>query len=165
MGRRGFTLLELLVVIAIMATIMGSTMTAFFSIGQGARMRGAVNTLQSSLALARQRTILQQVPLSVVFSNDTASATWHYQIEEAESRQLAGEETASKHRIGEVMHVPPGVELDFSTSPSITFRPSGDAAEESFIIRLKDPSSSDQEWVLTVYGLTGLVKVVSPGDA
>ncbi|MBT3294137.1 MAG: prepilin-type N-terminal cleavage/methylation domain-containing protein [Verrucomicrobia bacterium] len=158
MGRRGFTLLELLVVMAIMAMIMGATMAAYFSIGQGARIRGAVNTLQSNLALARQRTVLQQIPLSVVFSNNVTSGTWHYQVEEAESGA----------RIGEVMHVPPGVDLlteaaeDIGDGDRITFRPSGSADPEFATIKLVEAVNVDQVWTLTVYGLTGLVKVVEP---
>ena len=158
MGRRGFTLLELLVVMAIMAMIMGATIAGFFAIGQGASIRAAVNTLQSNLALARQRTVLHQIPLSIVFSNNVDNATWHYQMEEAESGA----------RIGEVMHVPPGVNLvtpdaeDLGDGDSITFRPSGSSDPDVATIKLVEVSNPAQIWELTVYGLTGLVRVEGP---
>jgi prepilin-type N-terminal cleavage/methylation domain-containing protein len=150
MKRSGFTLLELLVVIAIMAIIMGSTLASYFAIGQGARVRGAVNTIESSLALARQRTILHQIPLSVVFYEDPPdSGLWHYHVEEANSTNL----------IGEVMHVPPGVEVSDISSDSITFQPSGGAGEATMEIKLSETTGTGGDWVLTVYGLTGLVRV------
>ena len=150
MKRSGFTLLELLVVIAIMAIIMGSTLASYFAIGQGARVRGAVNTIESSLALARQRTILHQIPLSVVFYEDPPdSGLWHCHVEEANSTNL----------IGEVMHVPPGVEVSDISSDSITFQPSGGAGEATMEIKLSETTGTGGDWVLTVYGLTGLVRV------
>ncbi|MDP7024017.1 MAG: prepilin-type N-terminal cleavage/methylation domain-containing protein [Kiritimatiellia bacterium] len=154
MRRHGFTLLELLVVLAIMGLIMGSTLAGYFAIGQGARLRGAVNTIESNLALARQRTILHQVPLSVVFYEDPPNSDlWHYHVEEANSTNL----------IGEVMHVPPGVEVTWISSDSITFQPSGGAGEATMEITLSETTGTG-DWVLTVYGLTGLVKVTPPGS-
>jgi Tfp pilus assembly protein FimT len=150
-------LLELLVVLAIMAIIMGSTMASYFAIGQGARIRGAVNTIESSLALARQRTILHQIPLSVVFSNDVSAGTpgtWSYHVEEADTGLVIGEE----------MYVPPGVEVTgILNGDSITFQPSGGAGEATMEITLSETTGTG-DWVLTVYGLTGLVKVTPPGS-
>ena len=157
MRRRGFTLLELLVVLAIMGLIMGTSIASYFSMGQGARMRGAVSTIQSSLALARQRAILHQKPISVVF----LTITKRFDLPES---AYAFQDEATGQRYGEVMHVPSGIDLDLSklSDDRITFRPSGAADEVTSTIELSQAGST-VNWQITVYGLTGLTMVDEVG--
>ena len=65
--RRAFTLVELLVVVGIMGLLLGVTVTAFDSIGKGAKMRSALMQLKSSLSLARQYAITDRRAAYIIF--------------------------------------------------------------------------------------------------
>ncbi len=68
--RRAFTLVELLVVVGIMGMMLAITVVAFEGIGRGAKMRAALMTIKSSLALARQYSITDRTFCFVVFPDD-----------------------------------------------------------------------------------------------
>ncbi len=67
----GFTLLELLVVLAIAGTLMSLVPPAAGRAGDGARLRGAVQALAGSLALARSAAVMSNA--DAVFVLDLAN--------------------------------------------------------------------------------------------
>ena len=147
---RGFTLLELLTVMAIMGIIMASGAAAFFGLGKGSRMRGAVNNLRSAIALARQQAVLKGQPLILRFEHATVSDQDYYFVTNA----------VEGYAVGEKRFVPNGVEIESPGVPfEITFEPrGGTAGGASPTIRIQDQAGTER-WELTIYGLTGLVRV------
>lgn len=71
----GFTLVELLMVIGVMALIMALILPAFRGFGRSASMNSSVSQVRTSLSLARQWAINQNVNVQVQFavSNTVAS--------------------------------------------------------------------------------------------
>ena len=153
--RAGFTLLELLVVMAIMGMLMTVGVVAFFSIGKGARMRGAVSNVQSVLSLVRQRAILKQHPLEIRF-DDTVTDAVSYRVWSPTENTWIGEEA----------WLPGGVSASFTGFETVsanvhglTFTPAGNGGFTTATIVLNEIGGGPEQWTLTIYGLTGLVRV------
>ncbi|MBN1556511.1 MAG: GspH/FimT family pseudopilin [Lentisphaerae bacterium] len=151
MRRTGFTLLELLTVMAIMGIIMASGAAAFFGMGTGSRMRGTVNNLRSAISLARQQAVLKGQPLALRFEEQ--AGRYCYFVTNA----------VEGYAVGEERFMPAGVEFVSPPTPafpfSMTFQPrGGTAGGGTTTLRIRDTTGSDTR-TLTVYGLTGLVRV------
>ncbi len=145
----GFTLLELLTVIAIMAVMMGATTAAYFGLGRGARLRGAVSTLRAAVGLARQQAILQGQTLELRFSGN---ATDGY------SYQVINVTATPNHQVGSTGYLPRGINMSAVPSP-IEFHPAGSsqvAGTTSFSLTESGGAGSA---AVTIYHLTGLMKV------
>lgn len=156
---RGFTLLELLVVMAIMALLMAGAIAGFYGIGEGARMRGALTNLQSTLGLARQRAILRNVPLTVVFFRGAPPPGQppHYYVAKMENG-------VEDYRLGEPVYLPPGIRFgvfegfEDPANPKLTFHPDGAAGAATYTIPVSQERESET-WNVKVFGLTGLTSM------
>ena len=151
MKRRGFTLLELLTVIAIMAVMMGATTAAYFGLGRGARLRGAVSTLRSSISLTRQQAILKGQTLTLEFSEPSTDLHQY----EVWNRTDPG----VPYQVGTTGYLPRGIKISPSTAV-LTFHPTGSAgAGTEVIFTVTEIGGAGTPVSLTVYPLTGLMKV------
>ena len=147
--RRGFTLLELLTVIAIMAVMMGATTAAYFGLGRGARLRGAVSTLRTAVGLARQQAILQGQTLELRFS---------YSVSDGYSYQVINVTADPNHQVGTTGHLPRGILMSSVPSP-IAFHPSGSSQVPGTTSFNLTESGGAGTAAMTIYHLTGLMKV------
>ncbi|MBM4156447.1 MAG: prepilin-type N-terminal cleavage/methylation domain-containing protein [Lentisphaerae bacterium] len=140
--RRAFTLVELLVVVGIMGLLLGVTVTAFDSIGKGAKMRSALMQIKSSLSLARQYAITDRRATYIIFPDqyrddwkkDVPNPADYGYIEEAryqsyyimnqdslEDKDLSTEGRKYyrrvQYRLGRWQHLPKGVIFDRESRP------------------------------------------------
>ena len=155
MKRRGFTLLELLTVIAIMAVMMGATTAAYFGLGRGARLRGAVSTLRSSLSLTRQQAILKGQTLTLEFREvSSGSDTYQYEV-----WYYSDTDSTEDHQVGQTGYLPRGISLS-PVPRDLEFYPTGGAgADAPVLLTLAEIGAAGTTVTLTVYPLTGLMKV------
>jgi len=149
--RGGFTLLELLTVIAIMAVIMGATTAAYFGLGRGARLRGAVTTLRSSIALTRQQAILKGQTLRLEFS-EPSTDVYEYEV-------WNRSDPANPYQVGTTGYLPRGIRISPSTV-NLTFYPTGSAGTGTPVdFTITEIQGVGPSITLTVYPLTGLMRV------
>jgi type II secretory pathway pseudopilin PulG len=141
----------LLTVIAIMAVLMGATTAAYFGLGRGARLRGAVSTLRSSIALTRQQAILKGQTLRLEFS-EPSTDVYQYEVW---NRTDPGD----PYQVGTTGYLPRGIKISPSTV-NLTFYPTGSAGAGTPVpFTLTEIGGAGAPITLTVYPLTGLMKV------
>ncbi len=130
--RRAFTLIELLVVVGILGIMMGITVAAFDTIGKGAKMRSALMEIKSSLSLARQYAITQNIWVLVIFPDAYPSEPLDFNLNpELHSTRYQSYYIAHRHwtnneagrqympgRLGQWHHLPKGVMFDRDMVPS-----------------------------------------------
>ncbi len=147
-GKRGFTLAELLAVMLIMVILMGMAVSAFYGMGRGARMRGAVSSFNTALSLTRQYAVTRSEPLTIelIESEETGETVWSFEIKNSEGTQIRP-----------TQYLPPGIEFD-TTDLSFTFLPDGSLeGHQTVVIEVEDEHG--QSITFTINGLTGMVKI------
>lgn len=116
--RRAFTLVELLVVIGIMGMMLAITVVAFEGIGRGAKMRAALMTIKSSLALARQYSITDRTLCFVVFPDDKVDLSMVTNLGPTRYSAICITTTARWSRmLAKWYHLPRGIVFDRDRQP------------------------------------------------
>lgn len=169
-GRGGFTLIELLAVMGIMLLIMGIIVSSSFTVGRGQRLRGGVESLRNSLALARQYAITQNMEVTVDFyapqppSLDTHMFTLR-------ARDLYGD--GNEFAMRDATYLPNGVKMKFDVesqpgidvdAPELVFKPNGQitwsGGDEPKVWLYETVSDDSDDLVLVeIYALTGVIHV------
>jgi prepilin-type N-terminal cleavage/methylation domain-containing protein len=159
-SKSGFSLMELLATMVIMLFLMGIGIVSFYGIGQGDRLRGSVEQIRNTLALARQHAVTQSKDIKINFYS--SGPTQSYDVVEMPSDPADTNIVV----IREVSYLPAGVEFDQSAPPPpfLIFRPNGrvtysgsTASPEIRLTEANNPGSLPIS--ITVYTLTGLVSV------
>ncbi len=156
-SRFGFTLLELLIVMGIMVLLMSIGVAGFLGIRRGAELRGAVNSVRTTLMLARQQAVTKRCNVVIKF----------IQVAGTNSMQVLSIRGGSSNLVhGEVM-LSPAVEfkLPFTgisgTPPSIRFASSGavggSVGKATIVVQEKALGGMSQ--AIDVWLLTGVTKV------
>lgn len=87
--KKAFTLIELLVVMVIAVTIMAVALPSFFSMGKGMAMRGATQSVRSTVSLARQWAITHRSGVAVQLSPSNTLLVVDLQPEVATNASLS----------------------------------------------------------------------------
>lgn len=75
-ARRAFTLIELLAVMGIIILMASAVAASYFGMARGAGMRAAVNQIRSTLLLARQKAIMDGMPVYLFFEQDGSTNSY-----------------------------------------------------------------------------------------
>lgn len=153
-GGSGFTLIELLAVLVIMAMMMSVAVVAFFQITHAAGMRASVVNMQSSLNLARQNAITYRVRTLFTYGNMESSnelAVGYYVI--TTNGAMIG--WTNRLNIGVVFTNPQSGSLQFTLDGSCA----GLAVETNIMLMERDKGAKALSNMITVYPLTGRIKV------
>lgn len=152
---RGFTLTEVMVAIALFGVLSAMAISGFRNLVSAEGQRGTADAVASTIRNAQVRAVTEGVSMCLSF--DTGAETYTL------SRRACGESGST--RINGPVKVADGrVDLasasftapDGSTSPSITFKPSGTAYPGSVRIARR---GAGKVYTLTVEGLTGRVSI------
>lgn len=152
--RSGFTLLELLSVMVIMAVVMAAGVASFYGMGKGARMRGAVNVIRQSVSLARQQAILKGQTLRLEFTS-RPGGKYSFQV-----WNKTADDPDDYYKVGQARYLPLGIRIS-PADTVITFYPTGStggSGTTDFTLTQADGQQNPVD--LTVYNLTGLMRVV-----
>lgn len=155
--KRGFTLAELLAVMLIMVILMGMAVNAFYGMGRGARMRGAVASFNTALSLTRQYAITRSEPLTIelIESEETGETVWSYNILREDEGQ-----SEEERRLRPTQYLPPGISFD-TTDLRFTFLADGSLdGHRNVVIDVVDEHG--HAITFTIYGLTGMVNIKEP---
>jgi prepilin-type N-terminal cleavage/methylation domain-containing protein len=87
----GFTIIEMLIVMGIMVILMTIAVASWFGLRRGAEMRGAINSVKTTLDLARQQAVTRQKNVAVVYRQNISNATIY--VFEKGGRVAAGDHT------------------------------------------------------------------------
>ncbi|MCX7819019.1 MAG: prepilin-type N-terminal cleavage/methylation domain-containing protein [Kiritimatiellae bacterium] len=118
MIRRAFTLVELLVVVGIMGMMLAITVVAFEGIGRGAKMRAALMTIKSTLALARQYSITDRTLCFVVFPDDQVNFSAVTNLGATRySAMFIGTTARWSRMLAKWYHLPRGIVFDRDRQP------------------------------------------------
>jgi prepilin-type N-terminal cleavage/methylation domain-containing protein len=150
-SRRGFTLIELLAVMGIMILLMTISVTGMRGMRRGSEIRGAVNSVRSTLMLARQQAVTKRCKVMVCFVKLGSTVTTN----QLEIYSVSG---GTSNLIHGVVVLSPAIE--FKGSPAnIVFTPSGAAAGSlsPVTVYLGEKSGSLSN-SLTVWPLTGVTR-------
>ncbi len=104
--RSGFTLIELMVVLGIIGLITLFALPAFQGAGRMPAMRSSVNTLRSTISLARQHAITQRTVTHVVFPVNNAI------VSDGAFRSYNVYDTVAEEFLFEWRHLPQGIVFD-----------------------------------------------------
>jgi Tfp pilus assembly protein FimT len=140
---------------AIMGLILGAGVAAVIGMGKESRLRGSVTAIRSTVALARQRAVMSGQDVGIIFGEIYPGAI-------SNAYFYAVSNVTEHYRIGETHYLPEGVELE--PESTIVFEPRGRTQSgwtQPLFIR-ETVGSAPEEWRLTIYGLTGLVRVDAP---
>ncbi|WP_170219235.1 GspH/FimT family pseudopilin [Nocardioides litoris] len=151
---RGFTLIEVMVAIALFGVLSAMAVAGFRGLVSAEGQRGTADAVASTIRNAQVRAVTEGVSMCLSF--DTGAETYTL------SRYACG--TATQRINGPVKVADGRVDLasasfsapDGSTSPAITFKPSGTAYPGSVRIARRGAS---KVYTLTVEGLTGRVSI------
>jgi len=138
---------------AIIGALMTAGIASFYGMGQGARMRGSITNIRTTLSLAKQRAIVTGQQLDVCFANVGTypdQKSYYYVTN-----------VVDHYQVGDRRFLPPGVVFDDTNTDSpISFLPDGGtgAAGTSDVV-LRQTDGTTLRANITVYGLTGLSKV------
>ncbi len=150
-GKRGYTLAELLAVMLIMVILMGVAVNSFYGMGRGARLRGAVSTFNTTLALTRQYAVTRNEPMTIELRRLEGSDEndWRYDV-------LREDGTA----VRPTQYVPPGIRVEADNS-RFTFMPDGSLWGGNEVSVEFEDELADGRFVIkfTINGLTGLVTI------
>ena len=116
-SRRGFTLIELLAVMGIMILVLSIGVVGMRGMRRGSEIRGAVNSVRSTLMLARQQAVTRRCKVMVCFVKSGAT-------NQLEVYSLSGGSTNLVHGI---VVLSPAIEFK-APVPDIIFTPSGAAS-------------------------------------
>jgi prepilin-type N-terminal cleavage/methylation domain-containing protein len=146
--QQGFTLLELLTVMAIMALVMGMTMASFRGLGRGARLRGAVNTVRSSLSMARQQAVMKGQTVELRFFE--TDGIYGYRVWNV----------VEDYELGERIHMPRGIRL-LPADTVIRLLPSGGASagDDPHTLLTLEETGRAAAIEIKVFHATGLVSI------
>ncbi len=152
--KQGFTLAELLAVMLIMVILMGMAVGAFYGMGRGARMRGAVSSFNTTLSLSRQYAITRSQPLTIelIESDDTGETVWSYNI-------LYYDNGNNEQQLRPTQYLPPGI-LFVADNNRFTFRPDGSLEDGNETIHIEDEDG--HRITFKINGLTGMIKIEEP---
>ena len=113
---RGVTLLELAVALAIIAMLAAAVLPALRQTGHRT-LHNASLQLQADLRYAQQRAIREGRPTGIIFDRVNHLYRIVYFL------GAAGQDTGTLNI--RIVHLPPGVELEFSTQARVWFHPRG----------------------------------------
>lgn len=149
-----FTLIELLFVMVVAVVIMTVSLPSFISMGRGAGMRTAVNSVSSTIALARQWAITHREQITFVAMNNLVypndSGAW-----------VTNPAYCATNQDGFVQKgVPLPLDVNFGASVSLTFKTDGGLGSvATFPIKLVDKNDSSKTRTISINGLTGGITV------
>ncbi len=132
----GFTLIELMIVVVIMVVVLALTAPAFQSVIESNRLRTEINTITTTLALARSEAVTQNTSVSICPSSDGTNCSGNY----AGGWMLfTGSDTTSP---GPIIRVFDGPASGYSirdtgggiTTGSLSFFPDGSSAAMIFLL-------------------------------
>ena len=147
----GMTLIELLVVMFIMAIIATISIPAFTSMGRGSALRSAVSTFYTSISLARQWAITHKEEVTFTCYRDTAAGSG-----------FTGSTFCVINQAGIYISsvVTNSLDVNFENSVSVTFKTDGGLTDIiSKSITIQDRNEIGDPRIITIYGLTGGIKV------
>ncbi len=146
-SRRGFNLIELLAVMGIMILLMTISVTGMRGMRRGSEIRGAVNSVRSTLMLARQQAVTKRCKVMVCFvTSGTTNQLEVYSVIGGTNNLIHG-----------VVVLSPAIE--FKGSPAnIVFTPSGAASGLTPVPVYLGEKSGSLSNSITVWPLTGVTK-------
>jgi len=154
--RSGFTLIELLTVMGIMALLMGISAIGFVGMRRGGEMRGAIMSVRTTVALARQQAVTKRQKVSVVFGPIASP-------EIAQNWIAVTMSGGGKDITNNIVYLPLGIYFSgFPSQNPLIFSPSGSASGTgSVTVKVKEKAGvgkSPQEKSLDIWLLTGLAE-------
>lgn len=153
-GQCGFTLLELITVMAIVAIMLGAAITSYYGVGESARMAGTLNSIRSTLTLARQRAVLKGQAFEVVFNEEGGK---HFYVVSNRVENI---------QVGEKQYLPAGVGFEAVSGDlpvSIVFRAGGGGVHAPLELRVIQAYGAGA-WRIGISPLTGLVSFRDDSD-
>jgi len=118
-NRRGFTLLELIIVVVILTIVGSIAYGAFQRMAINANLKTAARDIVSDFNLMRQRSMAENMPLTITFNAGTNS----YDVPQPGGATLT--KKLASYGADIVFAGPP----NFSGGPTITFQPRGTTAQ------------------------------------